>query len=323
MATNEKKYTILNACTQEHYLPLLEPLEKFANIINLKEDEFDKIPTFLKDCDIYIATLQYKIAPQVISQCPKLKLVATPTTGKDHLPVDELYKHNIEFYSLRESPQLLEKITATSELTWGLLLSLVRHIVSASLDVKEGNWRRELFVGSQLSGKTLGIIGLGRLGKHMANYGKAFGMNVIYYDIKEDIQAPSNVKKVSLNELLQSSDVVTLHIHLDKENINFFNNEKFALLKRNAILLNSSRGGVLDEDALLAALESGQIAAAGLDVLANELGDLKENKLIQYAKLHDNLLITPHCGGAAIDAQQSTFKEIITRIVNFLNSREV
>lgn len=322
MTSSEKKYRILNACSAEHYLALLEPLRKFADIINVGESETFKIPELIKTCDIYIATLQYKVTPELIRQCPRLKLVATPTTGKDHLPVEELYKNNIEFYSLRESPDLLERVTATAELTWGLLLALVRHIVPAAQDVLAGNWRRELFVGSQLAGKTLGIIGYGRLGRHMARYGKAFGMRVLCCDIKDDLPIAEGIEKVSLDELLSASDVVTLHIHLDSENINFFDSGKFAMLKPGAILLNSSRGGVLDENALLHALESGKLAAAGLDVLSCEWGNMLDNRLVQYAAKHRNLLITPHCGGAAIDAQQMTFQEIIRRIALFMENRE-
>ena len=318
----KRKYLILNACAEEHYLECLKPLESFADIINVKKEDIAEIPELLPQCDIYIATLQYKVPAELIDRCPRLRLVATPTTGKDHLPVDKFKERNITFYSLRESPELLERITATAELTWGLLLALVRHIVPASLDVQCGNWRRELFAGTQLSGKTLGIIGYGRLGKHMARYGKAFGMRVLCHDIKAQYEVEDGVEQVSLNELLGVADVVSLHIHLDKENINFFDANKFALLKPGAILLNSSRGGVLDESALLEALQSGKLAAAGLDVLTCEWGNFNENKLVQYAANHDNLLITPHCGGAALDAQQMTFAEIIRRIVLFLEARE-
>ena len=320
--SGNRKMVILNACAEEHYLECLKPLAPYADIINVKKDDISEIPELLPKCDIYIATLQYKVPAELIDRCHNLKLVATPTTGKDHLPVDKLKEKNIEFYSLRESPELLEKITATAELTWGLLLALVRHIVPATQDVLQGNWRRELFVGTQLAGKTLGIIGYGRLGRHMARYGKAFGMRVLCNDIKDCYEVEDGVEKTTLDELLSVSDVVSLHIHLDKENINFFDGGKFAILKPGAILLNSSRGRVLDENALLEALQSGKLAAAGLDVLGCEWGNFCENKLVQYAVNHDNLLITPHCGGAAIDAQQMTFAEIIRRIVLFLKQLE-
>lgn len=322
MMTGKRKMLILNACAEDHYLACLKPLEPFADIINVRKEDIAKIPELLPKCNIYIATLQYKVPAELIDCCPDLKLVATPTTGKDHLPVDKLKEKNVEFYSLRESPELLERVTATAELTWGLLLALARHIVPASQDVLHGNWRRELFTGNQLSGKTLGIIGYGRLGRHMARYGKAFGMRVLCNDIKAEYDLEEGIEKVELDDLLSRSDVVSLHIHLDKENINFFDAGKFAVLKPGAILLNSSRGGVLDEDALLEALQSGKVSAAGLDVLAWEWGDMKQNKLVEYASQHNNLLITPHCGGAAWEAQQMTFAEIIRRIVLFLEKME-
>ena len=309
---------ILCACGEPHYLPLLEPLRRLARVDVIAPGDEEDIGELLPRYDIYIATLKYKLRAETVAACPRLKLVATPTTGRDHLPVKKLEETGILLFSLREDPELLKKITSTAELTWGLLLALVRRLVPAVLDVRQGYWRRECFAGSQLAGKTLGVIGYGRLGRMVANYGLAFGMNVLCCDTKDALDVAPGVHRTGLEDLLKSSDVVSLHIHLDPANRGFFDTAKFDMMKPGAIFLNSARGGLIDEEALLAALRSGKISAAGLDVLACEWSDMGENILVQYAKAHDNLIITPHCGGASKDAQLLTFGSIISRIADFI-----
>ena len=315
-----QRWRILNGNSQQHCLELLEKWQSFADIVTVNPEQLGSIPALLPDFDVYLATFGVKIsADDIAKAASRLKMVATPTTGSDHLPVDEIRKRGIRFYTLRESPALLDKVSSTAELCWGLLLALVRHIVPASQDVLAGNWRRELFRGTQLSGKTLGIIGYGRLGRIVARYGRAFGMRVLANDIRDGIVPEEGVELCPLEELLKQSDVVSIHIHLDESTRGFFSEKLFAQMKKGAVLLNTSRGGILDETALLKALDCGRLAAAGLDVLENEwAGGLASSPLVNYAAAHDNLLITPHCGGASLDAQKMTFAEMLRNVHGFL-----
>ncbi len=319
-----QRWRILNGNSQQHCMELLEKWQTFADIVTVAPEQLDCIPAMLPDFDVYLATFGVKLtADDIAKAASRLKMVATPTTGSDHLPVVEIKRHGIRFYTLRESPALLDKVSSTAELCWGLLLALARHIVPASQDVLAGKWRRELFRGTQLTEKTLGIIGYGRLGRIVGRYGKAFGMKVLANDIRNDITADDGITLCPLEELLAQSDVVTIHIHLDEANRGFFNEKLFAQMKKGAILLNTSRGGILDEKALLAALESGRLAAAGLDVLENEWeGDLASSPLVKFATEHDNLLITPHCGGASLDAQKMTFAEMLRNVHLFMREHD-
>jgi D-3-phosphoglycerate dehydrogenase len=166
--------------------------------------------------------------------------------------------------------------------------------------VKQGRWVREDFPGLMLNGRRLGIIGCGRIGGWMARYGRAFGMDVVGYDPFLD-KFPDGIVPVSLEELAATSDAITVHVHLSDETRGLVSADIFRRMKPGAIFLNTSRGAVADEAALLEGLESGRLGAAGLDVLEGE-PDVAKHPLRLYAERHDNLLITPHCGGFSPDA---------------------
>ncbi|MFH0963630.1 MAG: NAD(P)-dependent oxidoreductase [Planctomycetota bacterium] len=152
-------------------------------------------------------------------------------------------------------------------------------------------------LGRQLSDETLGILGLGRLGKMVAGYGKAFHMRVLGCDLRS-IRIPG-VQRVDFNTLLRESDAVSIHVHMLPENYHLFNADAFARMKDKAILVNTSRGDIIDETALVEALESGKLAAFGADVLHDEWrSDMRESPVVRYAQTHDNVIVTPHLGGA-------------------------
>lgn len=198
---------------------------------------------------------------------------------------------------------MINGFSATSELAFALLLALNRKIISAHADVRRGAWSREKFTGFQLQGKTLGIIGLGRLGKISARIGQGFGMKVIAHDIAP-LSVPG-VQMVDLDKLLRSADVLTIHVHLTPDTEGLIGRASFNKMKRNAILLNTSRGRIVDETALLDALVNKQISGAGLDVVDGEWlgeGALYHHPLIKYSREHNNLLIVPHIGGATIES---------------------
>jgi len=206
----------------------------------------------------------------------------------------------------------LETITATAELAWGLLLSLVRAIPYAHHDVVfMKHWNRDAWKGYELKDKKLGILGFGRLGKIVAEYGTAFGMEVLANDPNVDFETISsrNVTPVSFDELFKNSDILSIHIPLNEGTTKLIGADEFKLMKPIAYLINTSRGEVLDEAALLKALENKQIAGAGIDVMTNEHANgefLKNNPLIEYAGKHANLLIVPHIGGATYDSMAKT-----------------
>ena len=220
--------------------------------------------------------------------------------GSDHIDREELEKRSIPVRTLKEDRELLLNLTPAAELSWALLMACARKLPAAFDHVKSGQWVRELFPGIMLRGKRIGIIGCGRIGGWMGRYAKAFGMEVVGYDPYVD-PLPEGFVRLSLEELMQTSDFITVHVHLTEETRGLVSRECLEMVKPGGILINTSRGAVVDESALLEALQTGRLDGAGLDVIEGE-PDIDQHPLVEYARTHDNLLITPHCGGFSPDA---------------------
>lgn len=261
----------------------------------LKQHEVRKA---LEEYDVVWVRLHLKVKEEDIPPTSCCKYIVSATTGTDHLDVDKLNQAGIKVLCLREERDFLETIGVTAELTLGLILALVRSIPAAhDAVVRLGRWDRNSYRGFELFGKTAGVVGLGRLGKKMARYLSALGMNIVGWDP----YAPNvdGVKSATnLDSLLLESHVVTLHIPLNDETRGMFDNVKFAVMRKGSFFINTSRGALVDEDALLDVLHSGHLAGAALDVLRGEPGIDLDHPLVRYAGNHSNLLITPHIGGA-------------------------
>jgi len=268
----------------------------------LREVECDRAELLrqIGDADVLVVRLGHRIDDEVLEHAHRLRYIVTATTGLNHIDLVSATARNVEVLSLRGEREFLEGLTATAELTWGLLLNLVRRIPAAHSHVVAGEWDRNRFQGVQLKDKVLGVVGFGRLGRVVAEYGKAFRMKVLAADpYMSDV--PSWVEHLTLEELLPRSDVVSLHVNLDERTSGFFDRRAFELMKPGALFLNTSRGELVEEVGLLDSLVSGKLAGAALDVLVGEAekqpGWPKNSQVWQYASRNDNLLLTPHIGG--------------------------
>lgn len=279
---------------------ILQALGK-VDCLELSQKELE---SKIGEYDVLLVGLGLSVNARVLSNGKNLKAVATATTGLDHIDVNLAEQKGIKIISLKNETEFLNTITGTAELAFGLMIALMRFLTSAAESVKQGKWQRENFRGCSLRGKTLGIVGLGRLGAMMAKYGKAFAMNVIYFD-------PNKEKSVDFETLLAKSDIISLHIHLNEETENMFDKNVFSKMKSTAYLINTSRGKIVNENDLIEALEKEQIAGYGADVLSSELefqesGQIKGSALAQYAKSNRNVLIVPHIGGMTTQSRIST-----------------
>ena len=234
-------------------------------------------------------------------QAAALKVIACPTTGTDHIDRIAANEFGITVWSLKDDPQFLVNITPAAELSWALLMACARGIVPATSHVRRGSWVREEFPGLMLKGKVLGLIGLGRLGQWMARYGAAFGMSVIAFDPFAESWPDGVARAGRIGDVAASADFISVHVHLTEATRGLLDEAFFRQVKKGVVLINTARGDLVDEGALLRCLESGQVAAAGLDVLSGE-PDIADHPLVRFAQQHDNLLITPHCGGFSPDA---------------------
>ncbi|MDA9708857.1 2-hydroxyacid dehydrogenase [Alphaproteobacteria bacterium] len=275
----------------------------------------------VKDADAYLASASIRIDKQFLNKASKLKVIGSPSTGVDHMDLDLIKEKKIKCFDISKEFKLINSFTATSELAFSLILALNRKIIPAIEDSKKGVWSREKFQGFQLHGKTLGIIGLGRLGKISARIGLGFGMKVIANDIKKINY--KNIKMLSLEKIAKKSDIVSIHVHLNNLTKNLINQNFFNNMKKTSFIINTARGKIINEEDLIYSLKNKIIAGAGLDVIDGEwLSEKKRSnhKLIQYARNNNNLLITPHVGGSTKESIQNARIFMAKKVAKFLSS---
>mgnify|MGYP005624458603 FL=1 len=259
------------------------------------------------------ASMKVRIDDAMVADATNLQVISCATTGSDHISRGEVDARGINVHTLREDGDLLLGITPAAELSWALVLACARRLPAAAAHTKAGNWVREDFPGTMLNGRTLGLIGCGRLGQWMARYGAAFGMRVLGHDPYMD-PWPEGIAQTHLPDLMAQADVVSVHVHLSEETRGLLSADLLAGIKPGAIVVNTSRGAIVDETALLVGLESGRIGAAGVDVLDGE-PDIDQHPLIVYSRSHDNMIVTPHIGGFSPDAVRVVCRRAAEKIM--------
>jgi phosphoglycerate dehydrogenase-like enzyme len=245
---------------------------------------------------------------QVIERLPQLKLIAS--TGFRNASVDTIAAQErgirVTATGYRPSP--------TIELTWALILSSVRHIVRESNNVRKGGWQTT--IGADLSGKTLGVLGLGNIGGEVAKIGLAFGMRVVAWsqNLTQDAAAAVGARLVTKNDLFRQADILTVHLILSKRTLGLVGATDLALMKPAALLINTSRGPIVDEGALVTALQSHAIAGAAMDVFNQE--PLPADHPFRHL---DNVLATPHIGYVSEDLYRTFFEDVVASITSWLD----
>ena len=248
----------------------------------------------LVECQGLVCLLTDRIDRSLLDALPNLEFVSTMSAGVDHVDVEALTTRGIP---LGHTPGVL--VDTTADATFALLLSAARRVVEADRYVRQGNWRNdnawspEFFTGKDVSGATLGIIGFGAIGRAVSKRAASFGMKVLTYS-RSPVE-DAGIENVSLDELLLRSDFVSLHVPLNEGTRNLMSADRIAMMKPGAVLVNTARGGIVDETALAQALASGALYAAALDVFAQEPVE-QENPLLSLP----NVVVAPHIGSATI-----------------------
>ena len=266
----------------------------------------EKIGTF----DVVVVRSRTKMTRDLVEKASKCQIIARVGVGLDNIDQDAAKAKNIRVINAVEGA-----ITAVAELVMALMLSMAREIPRADREIRDGNWIKKEMMGSELKGKYLGIIGLGNIGKRLGRLARAFNMNVIGYDvvpIDEEFSKEVGLLKADLDTLLSSSDYVSLHVPLLDSTKHMINAEKLRLMKKTAHIVNTSRGGVIDEEALYNALKCGNLAGAALDVFEAE--PATGNKLTTLP----NFIATPHIGAQTKEAQSLAANVIAEKIIQIL-----
>lgn len=299
-----------------------EGLAAFARLGQLTTEDVpqDELAARAADQEVLIVRLGLRVNAEVLAAADRLRYVVTPTTGLDHINLQAAQARQIEVLSLKGERAFLDQVYATAEHTLALMFALLRRIPAAFEAVKTGEWRRDLYRGRELNGRTLGIVGCGRLGSMLVGYAQGLQMKVLAYD-PYLTELPAGVARApSLAALLAESDIVSLHVPLNQETTGMLGAEQFQQMKPGALLINTARGAVVEEDALLEALQSGRLAGAALDVLAHEedIAAGEDRPLLAFARQHDNLIITPHIGGATYESVVKADLFVANKLANRL-----
>jgi len=289
-------------------------IEIFSDVANPSKNELIRKS---KNVEAIISLLSDTIDREVIESCKNLKIIANYAVGYDNIDLNAARENNIY---VTNTPDVLTQ--ATADLTWTLLLSAARRIIESDKfvrDLKYKGWGPELLLGQRTFGKTLGIIGFGRIGKAVAQRAKGFNMKVLYNKrtpLKKDEERKLNATYADLDKLIESSDFITINASLNDSTYHLIDKAELEKMKENAIIVNTGRGPIINEKELAFALEKKEIFAAGLDVYENEPEVF--NKLLEL----DNIVLTPHTGSATTYARYKMAEMVAEDVIAALKGKE-
>ena len=290
---------------EEKVIEKLSELGEVTSISESKTKTKDLISNIV-DTDIVVIRSSTKINKDILQEANKLKIIARCGVGIDNIDIEEAT--NKEIY-VTNSPNA--NIISVAELTIGLIISAARNIHTSNNSLKDKNWDRNKFLGTELYKKQLGLIGFGKAAREVAKRLTAFGMEIVFYDPYVEA-SEDEANKVELDELLKTSDVISIHVVKNEETKNMINDEKLNLIKKGGILVNTSRGGIVDEAALFKR-SSDDVIFAGLDVFSQEPPDINETFSTS------NIVTTPHLGASTQEAQLRAGLETVQNISDILN----
>jgi glyoxylate reductase len=271
-----------------------------------------------RNVDALATLLSDKIDAEVFDVAPKLKIVTQMAVGFDNINLHEATKRGIY---VTNTPEVLTDTTA--DFAWALLMAVARRVVEADKYVRTGQWKvgwhPSMMQGRDVYNATIGIVGAGRIGYAVAKRATGFGMKILFYDVvpRPEIEKDLGAKKVDLDTLFRESDFISIHVPLMKETHHLVNAERLKLMKKTAYLINNSRGPVVDEKALYAALKEGRIAGAGLDVFEQEPTPV-DNPLLKL----DNVVVAPHISSASYETRSKMAEMVADNLVAFFEGKK-
>ena len=295
---------------------------KVEDVLKSKSIDYDiktglepnELKSIIDDYDGILIRSATKLTSDILANCTNLKVIGRAGVGVDNVDLDVATRNKI---LVMNTP--LGNLEATAELTVGLMFSLYRHIHLANSSTHEGKWEKSKFMGTELKGKTLGIVGFGNIGQRVAEICNVIGMHILTNSksANDDVLNSLNAKKVSTEELLSSSDVLSLHTKLNDQTSNMLNKETIATMKNSSVIINCARGGLINESDLKDALNNDVIAGAAIDVYETE--PATENVMFG-AK---NLLLTPHLGASSKEAQSNVAIDVANQVADFLKENKI
>ena len=292
---------------------IYQSLQQLKSVYYVPECNKEDIKTLLREPKFEVEVIftnpnqqTFKLDKEVL-ESTSVKIICTASTGLNHIDVEYCEENNIKVLSITKDSNTIEQISSTAEHAFALMMSLLRNIPSAFDSVKKGEWSWQPFVGRQMNFMTVGVVGYGRLGRMMARYCSSFGSKVLVCDPYSYIS-----KKVELKELFDKSDIVSLHVHVTDETRHMINKELLDNLESPVYLINTSRGEIVDEEAIIEALETGKLLGYATDVLEDEFGNIENSELTKRQDL--NIIVTPHIAGMTKEARNIAYSAAVEKL---------
>lgn len=301
---------ILVGFSEQEY-PNVETFQRLGECTFLRYDR-SYLLNHIHEFDVFIPHLFDTVDAEIINKAEKLKILATPSTGRDHLDIEAIEAAGIHFISLNDDKAFINEITSTAEMSWMLTLACMRNFNQLVDRVHiNKSWVNTDIRGYELNNKVLGIIGYGRLGKMVAAYAKSFGMTVYACDTDE-LQFDDAVIPVDFKTLCSKSDVISLHAKLNPTSSNIIDSTAVEMMKDGVVIINTARGGMIDSNAIMQGLDAGKIRAIGLDVCNDEYesAQLPRDPLVERSFSDARIIVTPHAGGSTLDAHGKVFGKV-------------
>ena len=287
----------------------IEELQKLGTCIDVSQDKdkSKKIKENIIDAEIVLVRSDTQINKELLDVSKKLKIIGRSGVGTDNIDIEEASIRNIYVTNTPEA-----NVISAAELTIGLLISAARNITIANNSVKNNEWERSEFIGVELYKKQLGLIGFGKVAKLVSKRMQSFDMKIVFYDPFID-SSTENEEKVELEELLKTSDFISIHVPKNKETINLVSKEKLSIVKEGSVIINTSRGGLIDEQEVFNLVNENKLYSAGFDVYEKEPPEMSEEKN------RSKVITLPHLGASTKEAQARAGQQLVENIKNILN----
>jgi len=310
-------YNIICTTPIMHLPGIYDELQKYGKIsyfpsIN-KKDLISKLKKNSFDVLFVNPNKQGYILNAMVLKNSNIKIINTCSTGTNHIDLNYCKKKGIKVYTLADNKSFIKNLPSTSELAFGLMISLLRKITQSNNSVKKNNWDYLPFVGRQIKGLKVCVVGYGRLGKIFCKQLSGFGVTTYVVDpyVKK-----CKFKKISLKKAISIADVLVIHVHLSDATKNLINKKNISLFKKDAIIINTSRGEIVNESAVIKSIRNRSLGGYATDVLSNELTDIGKNVVIKALKNDLPVIVTPHIGGMTIEGQTKAYMFAAKKLKN-------
>jgi D-3-phosphoglycerate dehydrogenase len=316
------KHKILVITPVKHIRGISEQLEKLGDVTYMDDPAPAEVMSCIDQYDVIFTNPNKSrifLGKEIIDAGIRLKVICTASTGTNHIDKAYACEKGLSILALTEERDVINRISSTAELSFALTLAGLRHVVRGHNSVLQGEWDYTQYIGRQMNCLTIGVVGYGRLGSMYAKYCLAFGSRVMVFDPYKIVKDVGVEQVNSLDCLASQSDVIAIHVHVTEQTIEMFDNLLLNKMKSDVLVVNTSRGDVINEVDLVNFLKLNPMSRVATDVLADEVRNRINSPLLKYAQLSDQVIITPHIGGMTREAQEIAYGHAVLRLTKFLH----